>query len=443
MRGDSYSVWQAWYTLLVFEIVIVASGIDIAIVTLLVHPIEAAFQMNDVGLTTITAVPVAIGVALGFYPAGLLADTFRRRDVLAAGVAIWTFGAIVAARADSGAMFFLARLLAGIGAGALSPIAVSMISDAFPRARRAFASSIFTAGGAVGTGVGLTACGALVAAAQRNGIVALGGISFSPWQQCFVAIAAMGLIAVALALTVPEPTRKELSTLTKVDLRSTLRIFGKYISRHRLLWGLLLIGYAIGLTSADSVFYWAPTFGMRHYGNAEGSGIALLGAFTAGAALIGSIGFGLLGQRGINHSDPGIVPRMLVVLAVVSCVSVVCFPFMPSWLLAVIGIAAIKGALSATIVLVFVAVQDTAPNEVRGQLVGMIGILVLVPSMISSTLVAFIASNLFAKSGGLGPAMALVGGVTSLLAIMLYTFAGGPYERARDEMRAVASLQVR
>jgi MFS family permease len=429
--------------LIVVEILLLASGIDIAIVTLLVHPIEAAFRLHDVGFAAISAVPVAIGVAVAYYPAGLLADTFPRRNVIAAGAVTWAIAALVASHASSQPMFFLARLLAGIGTGASHPAIISMISDAFPRTRRAVAVSIYAAGAAVGGGIGLTTCGALVAATQRNGMIHLSGILLSPWQQCFIACAAMGLVVLALVLTISEPSRKERSTVANANLTATLRTFGEYIWRHRLLWGLLLIGYAIGMTSIDSSGYWGPVFGMRHFGIRGIAPIALLGTFTAAGALLGSFGGGLLAQRGINHRDPRIVPRMLVAIAVLSCVSVVSFPSMPSWFLAVVGIGGIRVAFYASGVLLIIGIQETAPNEIRAQLVGALGIVALIPSLTGSMLVAFVASTLFAKAGALGPALATVGGITSLLAMFLYVFAGGPYERARQEMRALdASTQT-
>jgi hypothetical protein len=76
-------------------------------------------------------------------------------------------------------------------------------------------------------------------------------------------------------------------------------------------------------------------------------------------------------------------------------------------------------------------VQETAPNEVRGQLLGLCGITLFIPSATGASLVAFLASGVFAKAGGLGPALAVVGSLTSLLAIVLFASTGGLYERAR------------
>lgn len=346
--SDSHNVVQAWYALIVFQIQLFAVGVDIAIVTLLVHPIETALRVNDVGFAAITATPVAIGIALGGYPSGVLADTFRRRRMIALGSVLWTIAALIAARADSAPIFFLARLLAGIGTIVPGPAIFSMLTDAFPRKQRAFAISFYSATAAIGGGVGLALCGVLVDTTQRRGTLHVGSLVVLPWQQCFIAVAAMGLVILALVLTVVEPPRmQKAEAVHTANLTATLRIFVNYLHRHWLLWVLLIIGNVVSVTSLVSVGTWGPAFGLRHYGAVGASSIALLGALTAGGSLFGSITGGLLAQYGINRGNPLLLPRMLVTMAALTTVFAFGFPYMPSWLFASIGIAGLFAMASA------------------------------------------------------------------------------------------------
>jgi MFS family permease len=300
LPGDEPHFWPPWYTLPVFEFLLIASGIDIAILTLLVQPIEVTLRITDVGFAGINAIPVAIGIAAGYYPAGLLADTFPRRNIISVGVTMWVLGALIATRADSAALFWSARLLAGIGGGMVGPPALSILSDAFSRERRAFAISAYMAGASLGIGIGLTVCGALVEATQRNGAKHIGNMLLLPWQRCFVAVVGFGLVSLALILTVSERTRRERTTRMNAGLRVSARAFRKYIWNHRLLWGLMCFGYVVGTTSLDAVLAWAPAFGTRHFGITGTSPIALLGTFRAGGSLVGSIAGGILAQQSVT-----------------------------------------------------------------------------------------------------------------------------------------------
>lgn len=436
---DSYGSFRAWYALVILELQVLLVGVDIAIVTLLVHPIETALRLDDVGFATFTATPFFVGIAVAYYPSGLLADTFRRRDIIAAGAVVWALAALVAARADSGAMLFVARLLAGLGTGVSGPSVFSMLCDAFPRSRRAFAQSAFVAGLSIGGGIGLTICGALVQATQRSGTLHVGGMLLAPWQQCFVAVAACGVATVALVLTVSEPPRRERAVRRDANLGLTLGVFIRYLRRNALLWGAILLGYSIGGTSYYANVVWAPTFGARRFGAAELSSIALLGTLGAAGSLLGAFGGGLLAQRVINVGKSRLLPQLFIIFSAMMGVFAATFPLMPSWTLAVVGIGLLGAASTALLCLVPIGIQETAPNEVRGQLVGLLGLIGFIPSVLGPTLVAFLASHTFAKTGGLAPAMAWVGGITSVIAVLLFAVCGAPYERAMRELRAIAA----
>jgi MFS family permease len=434
--ADEYHFWRAWYSLLVFALIFVASGIDIAIVTLLVHPIELTLHITDVGFAGINAIPVSIGIAAGYYPAGLFADTFPRRYIIMVGVFIWVLGALIATRADSAALFFCARLLAGIGTGVLWPTCLSNIGDAFPRARRAFALSVFMCAGALGNGLGLTICGVLVEATRRNSTIHLGRMLLLPWQQCFVAVAAIGAVAIALSLTISEPSRKERLTQRSAQLGASARAFAAYLWKRRVLWGLMFLGYAVGLTSLDAIIAWAPAFGTRHFGITGTSPIALLGTFRAGGAILGSLAAGLLAQRSANRREPRMILRVLVAAMVMMAIFAISFPLMPSWLLAVAGIGVVQAMTTLTASLLLFAIMEASPNEVRGQILGVIGILALIPTTLGAVAVAFLETHIFAKAGGLATALAVAGGSTSILAMLSYSLVGGAYESAWNEMRA-------
>jgi MFS family permease len=433
----AYPSWRAWYAQAVLQAQILVAGIEMSIVTLLVQPIETAFRISDVQFATITATALSIGVTIGYYPAGVLADTFRRRDVMAIGCVLWTLAAIVVIRANSQEVFFIGRLLAGIGIALTQPATFSLLSDAFPRERRAFAIGAYTVGLALGNGVGLASCGALAQWAERNGALRIGFFTFSPWQQCFVAIAMFGALVVLLVMTIREPSRNDRSTVARSTVRSSLAFFLTYIRRHWLLWILMLSGSQIGAAISFALATWAPAFAQRNYGLTGVAPIALLGTFTAAGTLVGSLCGMIVAQRSVNTGKPFALPRTLIAAQAICCFFSFVFPFMPSWLLANVAMAGLQAATMVQSTLSLIAVQETVPNEARGQINSLFGLVVLVPQILGATLVAALASGKFAAQGGLAPAFLVVGAATGFFGLAAFILALRPYQRAWTEMRTL------
>src|SRR3954451_19297035 len=60
---------------------------------------------------------------------GKLADIYGRKPVLLAGILIFEVGSLLAGFADSMPMMIAFRLLQGIGAGAIQPVAMTVVAD--------------------------------------------------------------------------------------------------------------------------------------------------------------------------------------------------------------------------------------------------------------------------------------------------------------------------
>jgi MFS transporter, Spinster family, sphingosine-1-phosphate transporter len=129
-------------------------------------------------------VPHAVAAVL----VGWLGDRVDRRRLMAAGIALWSASAALAAMAQSMEWFLIARGLAGIGTAACVPVANALICDAYPPARAARAVSIFNLGLCLGGVVG----------------VVLGegfGFPLALWL-----VAAPGLLLAAFIAVAPAPT---------------------------------------------------------------------------------------------------------------------------------------------------------------------------------------------------------------------------------------------
>ena len=63
---------------------------------------------------------------------GNLADIYGRKPVMLAGIAIFTLGSILAGFAWSMPVMILFRLVQGVGAGAMQPVAMIIVADLYP-----------------------------------------------------------------------------------------------------------------------------------------------------------------------------------------------------------------------------------------------------------------------------------------------------------------------
>ena len=159
---------------------------------------------------------------------GLAADRWRRIPLVSIGVALWSAMTALSGVARSFAQLALPRIFVGVGEATLTPSALSMLGDAFPRRRLAMASGVYYAGIPLGTAVSLIASGYI---APRWG-----------WRACFYALGIAGIVAAALLLLVREPARRGAATAgPRPSLRQLAADVGRAMKERREL-ALVLLG---------------------------------------------------------------------------------------------------------------------------------------------------------------------------------------------------------
>lgn len=132
--------------------------LDVSIVNIALPEIGAGLGFSSVGLTwVINAYTLAFGglLLLG----GKAADRYGRKRVLLLGLAVFGLAALAGGLAQTPAQLIAARAAQGIGAAALAPAALSLLTATFPSGRarvRAFGvwSAVNASGGAFGVLVG-------------------------------------------------------------------------------------------------------------------------------------------------------------------------------------------------------------------------------------------------------------------------------------------------
>jgi MFS family permease len=198
----------AWYALFVLVLVYIVNFIDRQILSILVGDIKRDLNVSDAQIGFLYGTAFAVFYALFGIPLGRLADSWYRGRLMAMGLALWSAMTALSGFATSFGMLAAARIGVGIGAASASPAAYSMISDSFPKERRATALSIYSSGLYIGGALSLPIGGLVVArwnAAYPD--VSQAPLGLAGWQAAFLAVGLPGLLLALWVLTLREPQR--------------------------------------------------------------------------------------------------------------------------------------------------------------------------------------------------------------------------------------------
>jgi EmrB/QacA subfamily drug resistance transporter len=181
---DSGARPRAGWTLAVAGTALFMTALDQLVVGVALHSIRIDLGGSIEGLEwTVNAYTLAFAVLL--ITGAALGDRFGRKRMFVVGVGVFTAASALAALSPSTDALVAARALQGIGAAIVTPLTLTLISEAFPAERRAAALGIW--GGITGLGV---AIGPFVGGAVVEGIA---------WQWIFWANVPIGLALIPLA----------------------------------------------------------------------------------------------------------------------------------------------------------------------------------------------------------------------------------------------------
>lgn len=137
------------------------ASIAVFLVSLDTTVLFAAFSALRAGFPSATAANLSwvlngytVVYAALLVPAGGLADTYGRKRLFLAGVALFLAASAACGAAPSVAFMVAARVVQAIGAAFLTPASLSIVLGAFPKEKRAIAVSIWGAVGGVAAAFG-------------------------------------------------------------------------------------------------------------------------------------------------------------------------------------------------------------------------------------------------------------------------------------------------
>lgn len=182
------------YVLVLLTGVYTFNFIDRQIIGILSPFIKADLGLADWQLGLLKGFAFAVLYTTLGIPIARLADRYSRVNIIAIALAVWSGFTAISGAAGNFVQLLIARIGVGVGEAGGSPPAHSLISDYYPKEKRAGALAVF----ALGIPIGIT-------------LAYLGGGWISQtfsWRWAFVVVGLPGIaLAILLKLTVREPKR--------------------------------------------------------------------------------------------------------------------------------------------------------------------------------------------------------------------------------------------
>lgn len=432
MNPSGRSGLQRWWPVLLLSLLYVVSLIDRLILTLLVDPLKADLGISDTQVAMLVGSSFAFFYAGVGFPAAWALDRGRRLLLGITGVVLWSVATLASGFVDSFAWLLTLRVGVAIGEAVLSPLAISLIADLFPRAQRSLPLSIFIASGTLGIFAAYSFGGWMVGQLEQGSLAGVPLIGdLAPWRAAMVLAGLPGLgIALVMALTVRDPPRVKDTPPT--DSLAATRV-GAFANKGDAIRFYTCFFLGCGLVSMPSqaALAWFPTFLVRRFGiSPADSGYVFSLAMLAAALTLLSLPFvmRLLARRGFAAP---LVPIALVITPLgmglfALALSQESLAATVPWM--VLGYGLLAGGINT---LPQMVVGLTAPAAYRGRLVaiGLAG-LTVIGMGIGPFATAWLGENVFSGPAALGHALLALVAVTGPLAWGLIFFSWQPFRRA-------------
>lgn len=190
----------------------VLNCLDRQVINILAEPIKREFRLADWQVGLMSGVSFALIYSLTAFPIARMAEHRHRPRIIAAALACWCGFTALCGAAQSYVQLCLFRFGVGVGEAGCTPPALSLISDYFPKDKRASALGIYAVGAPLGvlTGLGF---GGLVADAYG-------------WRTAFLLAGAPGVVLAAVVFATLREPRARLAAVRAAQpgIGGTLRV---------------------------------------------------------------------------------------------------------------------------------------------------------------------------------------------------------------------------
>lgn len=421
-----------WYALGILTTAYTFSYVDRQILSLMVGPIRSDLGITDTQFSLLQGLAFALLYTAMGIPIARLADRSNRRNLIAAGVAVWSLATAACGLTRSYSALFIARVGVGVGEAALSPAAYSMITDMFPRERLGRAFGLYASGVFIGIGLSFVLGAELLAFFERQEELSQPFMEhLRPWQATFIAIGLPGVLVSMLMFTLREPAR---SASHQRDGEASLSQALKHFRQHRSIFISHFFGFAMMTLLFNAIMAWAPEYLIRIHGiarNDAGMALGLITVIFGGTGIVaGGMFSDYLTKRG--YRDAPIRASLVgafILLPTAVAAPLVSYPLTLTLFCPLLFFASFPFGPAA------LAIQLISPSNMRAQMSALYLFIVNLTGIgFGGTAVALFTDYAYQSDDLLHWSMATVGGLGGIFSITaLLLCLRGFGERARDQ----------
>lgn len=270
---------RAAVILTVLTVINFLNYIDQMLLSSVLEPIKLEFTLSDTQgglLGSLFVITYTLASPLGY-----LGDRVRRKNIIAAGVALWSLATLAAAFARSYEELLVCRALLGIGEAAYATTAPSIIADLYSPDERSRKLALFYVATPVGSALGFILGGVI-------------GEAFG-WRAVFLVGGLPGLVFAALAALLHEPERGRLDGEQVRPPGSLGAALWRLVRTPA--WRINTVGLAMMTFTVGGLSLWMPAYLERVHGMSTATAGPVFGAVTVVAGLCGTLLGGGLGDR--------------------------------------------------------------------------------------------------------------------------------------------------
>src|SRR6476620_11492697 len=200
VKDQSTVSGYSWYALGLLTLVYVFNYLDRTIIYILLPLIKKEMAFTDLQLAMLGSMSFVIFFTVLGIPFGRLSDRVVRKNMIAAGLAVWSVFSGLTGFATGFWSLLICRVMVGVGEATLGPAALSLLSDYFPPRVRATVQAVYSSGIAIGAGLAFFLGGWL---GQYHG-----------WRLAFYALGFPGLVIAILVFVLREQPRGTTEVVT-------------------------------------------------------------------------------------------------------------------------------------------------------------------------------------------------------------------------------------
>tara|TARA_R110002096_G_scaffold309403_2_gene503921 strand:+ start:17235 stop:18581 length:1347 start_codon:yes stop_codon:yes gene_type:complete len=362
-----HSTGYAWSITALLMLCYTFSMLDREIISLLVEPIKAAFGITDFEMGLLMGPAFSLFYTFMGIPLGWAADRYNRKNLVAAGITVWSIMTAFCGLAGSFMQLFITRIGVGVGEASLTPSASSLLADLFPKDKLPLATSVYSLGVFIGSSLAMIGGGILLSQIKDVTVTwpIIGTLEY--WQLTFVLVGLPGLILAVFVYQIVEPRRRGLArdaegNVEKVSLMKAI----EYLLEHK----KLFLNFFLGGSIIATIGYhsaWYPSLFIRTWGWSEleaatATGLpSLIGGVTG--LVVGGIIMGKMIKKG--RQDAALLIAFVAALGI--GIPAVAMPLMPSGILAASVMIVAKLFVGIPLISGIAMIRMSVPNQMRGQ----------------------------------------------------------------------------